>query len=169
MAITAAQVKELREITGIGMMECKKALTETDGDIQAAIDELIRELKSNLPSNLIYHGYQHTLDVLQSVAEISQNVELEEEEVELLRTAAVYHDSGFLTDYAEHEKESCELAQKRLPDFGYSQDQINVVKGMIMATRIPQNPTNLLERILCDADLDYLGGGSYFEISNSTF
>ena len=40
MAITAAQVKELREITGIGMMECKKALTETDGDIQAAIDEL---------------------------------------------------------------------------------------------------------------------------------
>jgi elongation factor Ts len=40
MAITAAQVKELREITGIGMMECKKALTETNGDIQAAIDEL---------------------------------------------------------------------------------------------------------------------------------
>jgi len=40
MAITAAQVKELREITGIGMMECKKALTETDGDMDKAIDEL---------------------------------------------------------------------------------------------------------------------------------
>lgn len=40
MAITAAQVKELREITGIGMMECKKALEATDGDMDKAIDEL---------------------------------------------------------------------------------------------------------------------------------
>ena len=40
MAITAAQVKELRERTGIGMMECKKALTETNGDMELAIEEL---------------------------------------------------------------------------------------------------------------------------------
>lgn len=40
MAITAALVKELRERTGAGMMECKKMLTETDGDIEAAIEEL---------------------------------------------------------------------------------------------------------------------------------
>ncbi|MDQ7009979.1 MAG: translation elongation factor Ts [Candidatus Gracilibacteria bacterium] len=40
MAITAAQVKELRQRTGIGMMECKKALTSTDGDMDKAIDEL---------------------------------------------------------------------------------------------------------------------------------
>ena len=40
MSITAAQIKELREITGIGMMECKKALTETNGDMEKAIEEL---------------------------------------------------------------------------------------------------------------------------------
>jgi len=40
MAITAAQVKELRERTGIGMMECKKALTATEGDMDKAIEEL---------------------------------------------------------------------------------------------------------------------------------
>lgn len=40
MAITAQQVKELRDITGISMMECKEALTLTDGDIDKAIDEL---------------------------------------------------------------------------------------------------------------------------------
>jgi len=40
MAITAAMVKELRERTGAGMMECKKALVETDGDIDAAIEHL---------------------------------------------------------------------------------------------------------------------------------
>ena len=40
MAITAALVKELRERTGAGMMECKKALVETDGDIEAAIENM---------------------------------------------------------------------------------------------------------------------------------
>lgn len=40
MAITAAQVKELREATGVGMMECKKALTETNGDMEKAMEWL---------------------------------------------------------------------------------------------------------------------------------
>ncbi len=40
MAITAAQVKELRERTGAGMLECKRALEETDGNIEAAVDVL---------------------------------------------------------------------------------------------------------------------------------
>ncbi|GIU13510.1 translation elongation factor Ts [Shewanella sp. MBTL60-007] len=40
MAITAAQVKELRDRTGAGMMDCKKALTETNGDIELAIDNM---------------------------------------------------------------------------------------------------------------------------------
>ena len=42
MAITAAMVKELREMTGAGMMDCKKALTNTDGDMDAAV-EFLRE------------------------------------------------------------------------------------------------------------------------------
>ena len=40
MAITASMVKELRELTGAGMMDCKKALTETDGDMKAAVEAL---------------------------------------------------------------------------------------------------------------------------------
>ena len=40
MAITAALVKELREMTGAGMMDCKKALTECDGDMDKAVDFL---------------------------------------------------------------------------------------------------------------------------------
>ena len=40
MAVTASMVKELRERTGAGMMECKKALVETNGDIDAAIEHL---------------------------------------------------------------------------------------------------------------------------------
>ena len=44
MAITAAMVKELREMTGAGMMDCKKALTETNGDMDAAVDVLKKSL-----------------------------------------------------------------------------------------------------------------------------
>ena len=40
MAITASMVKELRDRTGLGMMECKKALNESDGNIETAIEEL---------------------------------------------------------------------------------------------------------------------------------
>ena len=40
MAVTAKMVKELREMTGAGMMDCKKALVETDGNIEAAVDLL---------------------------------------------------------------------------------------------------------------------------------
>lgn len=42
MAITAAMVKELREMTGAGMMDCKKALNEVDGDMDKAV-EFLRE------------------------------------------------------------------------------------------------------------------------------
>ena len=38
MSISASQVKELREMTGVGMMECKKALVETDGDLEKALE-----------------------------------------------------------------------------------------------------------------------------------
>ena len=40
MAISASMVKELRERTGLGMMDCKKALVEADGDMETAIDNL---------------------------------------------------------------------------------------------------------------------------------
>ena len=40
MAITAAQVKQLREVTGAGMMDCKKALTETNGNMDEAVEFL---------------------------------------------------------------------------------------------------------------------------------
>ena len=43
MAITAAQVKELREKTGAGMMDCKKALTECEGDIAKAVDCYVKK------------------------------------------------------------------------------------------------------------------------------
>ena len=48
MAISAKQVKELREKTGAGMMDCKKALTETDGDMEKAVTGCVKKVLQNL-------------------------------------------------------------------------------------------------------------------------
>ena len=88
---------------------------------------------------------------------------------ELLETAALFHDSGFIVKADGHELISCEFAEQFLPNFGYDAVQIEKIKGMIMATKIPQSPTNHLEQILADADLDYLGRDDFEEISNGLF
>lgn len=86
-----------------------------------------------------------------------------------LLSAALFHDSGFLVQSKGHEKISCDFARQYLPEFGYSEEQINKICGMIMATKIPQSPTNKLEEILAEADLDYLGRDDFFIIGNKLF
>ena len=91
------------------------------------------------------------------------------DDLTLLLTAALFHDSGFLIDQKEHEKLSCDVARQYLPQFGYGPEQIEKICGMIMATQIPQKPRNLTEQILCDADLDYLGRDDFFTIGDKLF
>ena len=81
----------------------------------------------------------------------------------------LFHDSGFITQSKNHEELSCEIVREALPDFNYTHEEIDSICGMIMATKIPQSPTNLLEQIIADADLDYLGREDYWEISNNLF
>jgi hypothetical protein len=88
----------------------------------------------------------------------------------LVKTAALYHDAGFVENHhANHEIVGCRIARESLPGFAYSARQIETICSMIMATKIPQSPQTLLERILCDADLDYLGRPDFYTIGNSLF
>lgn len=108
-------------------------------------------------SKLKYHGPHHTLDVMQAAERIGRSEGLSEEEVMLVKVAALFHDSGFLNKYQENEPEGAKLAKRELPRYGFTDAQVEIVEGMILATKIPQDPKNHLEEILCDADLDYLG------------
>lgn len=130
-----------------------------------AIDHIIKAMQNELPDNLRYHSLQHTLDVMRSCENLAAKHNVEGENLNLLLTAAAFHDSGFIYTYKNHEERGCQIVKEKLPKFGYSQKQVDAINGMIMATKIPQSPTNLLEKILCDADLDYLGGDQYDEIS----
>lgn len=114
-------------------------------------------LKSKLPSFYYYHNYEHSLYVMEKVIEIGQQENCTAEEIELLKAAALWHDAGYVKSYANHEAEGCELAWKYLPGFGFGIQDITSICGMIIATKIPQSPTNKLEEIIADADLEYLG------------
>lgn len=126
-------------------------------DSRAAKEYILQRLRTELKSNRTYHSLAHTLDVYASVIDIAEKEGITGEGIELLKTAAVFHDSGFLVQDLDHENASCVLAQEALPRFGFDPQQVAQVCTMIMATRVPQQPQDRLSRILCDADLDYLG------------
>lgn len=131
---------------------------------------VLNNLDQNLSKDLFYHCVEHTIDVELQAERIalSENV-CDEEDLFLLKTACLYHDSGFLFTYREHEAAGCDLVMKELPAYGLTPRQVEVICGLIAATKIPQTPLSLLEEIICDADLDYLGRDDFFPISNNLF
>ena len=126
-------------------------------------------LKEKLSPFYYYHNHVHTLYVADKVAEIGKQENCTAKEIALLTAAALWHDAGFINSYSNHEKESCLLVRKYLPDYGYSAADIDTICGMIMATRMPQSPANKTEAILADADLEYLGTSSVTEKAADLF
>src|SRR5215217_376820 len=138
-------------------------------EFQKAKKFILAKLRKELPRHLSYHSVEHVKDVYGAVESIGKKEGIKGEAMKLLLTAALFHDSGFLKGPKDHEKVSCDIAREHLPEFGYNAEQIETICGMIMATRIPQTPHNLLEQIICDADLDYLGRDDFFTIGNKLF
>lgn len=139
-------------------------------NIESAEDFIVAELRDKLPENLFYHGLHHSLDVTRAALDLAgQEGITDQESLTLLKTAALYHDCGFMNTYQNHEEEGCRIVKELLPDHGYTRDQIDVVCGMIMATKLPQNPRTHLEEILCDADLDYLGRDDYTSVAGTLY
>lgn len=139
-------------------------------DYRAAKRYIVSRLRTELSDKLYYHGLHHTMDVLRVVTELCQIEGVGRIEATLAKTAALFHDAGFVKNHhAGHELEGCLLAREALGGFGYSAAHIETICGMIMATKIPQSPQSLLDQILCDADLDYLGRTDFFPIGDSLF
>ena len=122
---------------------------------------IIDHLKATLPDEYGYHDIEHTLMVEKAVMRIAKLEGITDVERVVLRTAALYHDSGFLFQYENNEQFAVELAKIHLPQFGYSDELIARVCELILSTRRGYEPQNLLEQIMRDADHDYLGRADY--------
>ena len=130
---------------------------------------ILEKLKKELPPQFTYHNFDHVTDVYTAAERLGASEGMDDAEMRLLLTAALFHDSGFVVGPTAHEEGSCRIAAKILPEFGYTEKDIEAISGMIMATKLPQSPQNRLEEIIADADLDYLGRDDFFPISEQLF
>lgn len=130
---------------------------------------VIRKLEDELSHKLSYHNVYHTIRVLAVCNDYIDRLKLSTSDARLLSTAALFHDTGFIWIYSGHEERSIVFAREILPHWDYTTAEINIIEGLIRATIIPQQPYTLLEQIIGDADLDYLGTDSFITINETLF
>jgi predicted metal-dependent HD superfamily phosphohydrolase len=105
----------------------------------------------------LYHNYNHTVEVVSHVEEIAKGMKLNAEERDIVIIAAWFHDTGYLQSRKDHEALSASIASRFLHEQHYSEENIKKVVGCITATKVPQQPTSVIEQVMCDADLLNLG------------
>jgi uncharacterized membrane-anchored protein YitT (DUF2179 family)/predicted metal-dependent HD superfamily phosphohydrolase len=136
---------------------------------EQAYSFLTQKLESGLPNYLTYHRLDHTLGVIEAAEHIGIAEKIFGNDLILLKTAALFHDAGYLSRQQGHEEISCDMAREYLPDFGYSEVEIDTVCDLVLKTKLHQTPENLLSKILCDADLFYLGTDNYPDVAEKLY
>lgn len=140
----------------------------TQPDYSQAIAYAIERLETELPTYLTYHSCWHTQkDVLPAAVRLAHLCGFSGEDVQLIEVAAAYHDIGYVYTSEEHEMIGASIAAQVLPGYGFQWFQIERIINLIMATRLPQSPGDLLEQCLADADLDALGREDFLERSEA--
>ncbi|MGB5482536.1 MAG: HD domain-containing protein, partial [Eudoraea sp.] len=125
-------------------------------------------LKEKLPNYLSYHSMDHIIDVANVCNDYIEYYDIPEEMAKLMRIAAICHDYGYIESSLDHEERSIVAIKPFLTPILTSKE-VEIVNGMIRATKVPQEPKTFYEEILADADLDYLGRKDYDEISAKLF
>jgi len=115
-----------------------------------------------------YHNYKHTIDVVNVTEEILNSININSDDKEVVLIAAWFHDTGYTKCCDGHEDVGVELAKDFLEKFNYAEERLGKVAGLIRATRMPRKPKNLLEEIICDADLYHLGTNE-FDVKTKLF
>lgn len=116
------------------------------------------KFKEKKNKEVVYHDLSHTKFIVEKVLEIAKFYEFSSHDQEDLFFAAWLHDVGYWDGVAvDHEQRGADLAQNCLTEFGVAQGRIDRIKSAILSTKMPQNPNDLFESILCDADLYHLG------------
>lgn len=136
--------------------------------IEAAGQYVKAQYQQHPNPNLVYHDLTHTQQVVDAAGQIAAHYRLQEQDQLVVMVAAWFHDTGYLLgNFKEHEEKGAELARTFLREQQLPEAIQQQVSGCIMATKMPQNPHNLLEEIVCDADLFHLGSKHYKERSKA--
>jgi len=138
-------------------------------DFKGAKKYILDRLEQELNPNLFYHGVHHTIDVYEVSIKIAELENLNQEEKIIINTAALYHDAGFLFEYQDNERLAVRLVKEMLPSFGYNKKQMQAISEIVLSTKVQARPTSLLQKIMSDADSDYLGREDNLKIADSLY
>ncbi|MFT5581231.1 MAG: adenylate cyclase [Psychromonas sp.] len=145
---------ELREHCGL-----------TSIDFVTLRKDILNRLNENLSKDLTYHSVNHAIDVEKSAIRIAELEGITGNELILLRTAAIYHDAGFLIQFNNNEVKAVKLLEVSLPLYGYNKNDIQLVKELIISTKSLTLAETRLQKILSDADHDYFGRADYYSLA----
>ncbi len=132
-------------------------------NILDTVEEYVTQFYSEkIAEEYVYHDITHTQDVVRVCRQLGIAYGLSLEEIEILEIAAWFHDTGYDKGPANHEERSAEYAEQFLGHLSYPDAKIARIIATIKSTKFPVKPTNLLQQIICDADLSHLGEKNYW-------
>ncbi|AUC80587.1 phosphohydrolase [Nonlabens sp. MB-3u-79] len=135
-------------------------------DILKITDNFVLNLlKNQLEDKYVYHNYTHTKRVVKSTQELIDNSEISVKEQNALLLAAWLHDTGYIHGAENHEEESAKIAELFLTEQKEEQEQIDLVKKLILATKFDDVPKCPLEEMIRDADASHFAKDYYQETS----
>jgi predicted metal-dependent HD superfamily phosphohydrolase len=144
-------------------------MTELSAFYLQHLEPVLQRLKDGLNKHYYYHDVRHTLDVIEQSQTIGKLEGVSLRELEILKIAALFHDTGFLKVRTGHEQASVDFFQNIGGLNTLTYEECDAITGCIIATHMPQKPKNQLEQILCDADVDYLGREDFSLIAENLF
>lgn len=136
--------------------------SEQSIDYERKLLEVRRYAAGNM-KDIPYHNFVHVIDVRNAARRLARSENLSSHSDFLLETAVYLHDIIYETGAKNNEERSAEVAQSLLGELGYKNEEIEQIKRLILATKLPTNPQSHLEQIMCDADVDNLGREDFFE------
>jgi predicted metal-dependent HD superfamily phosphohydrolase len=122
-------------------------------------------LINKISPGLVYHTIEHTRSVVKAFMEIGLASNLSEKELELGLVAAWFHDTGYSSKTISHEQVSIEIFDSVVSEQDFSTDDIDIIHDLILGTKMPQKPSSVIGKVLCDADLHHLGTDQFIELS----
>jgi predicted metal-dependent HD superfamily phosphohydrolase len=122
-------------------------------------------LKKHLSDRYLFHNVEHTKEVVKDVETLAKKEGLKTNDIKILKLAALFHDTGYIFSYDEHEKFSADIAKEMLLESGMKKWEVNKITKLILATKLTHKPKNVLEKIIKDADTSYLGKRNFMKKS----
>jgi HD superfamily phosphodiesterase len=140
-------------------------LFQLDNMVRSASEFVTDFLKEYLPSEFTYHNLTHTQEVFEAVTELGKNSGIKDDELEILQIAALFHDTGFVNGYCNHEFKSVEIARKFLLGNYYPLGKIEKISDAIIMTARTNIPVSLSDKIIRDADVLHVGKECFYSKS----